>query len=234
MNYALEIAGLSYTYPDGTAALEAVDLTVEKGERIAVIGANGAGKSTLLYHLNGLLQGKGRVKVMGMEIRRENLREIREKVGLVFQNPDDQLFCPTLYDDIAFGPRNLGLNKAEIEARADSLMERFNLKTYRNKSALHLSYGQKKLAALAAVLALGPQILALDEPTDSLDPRGKKMIISLLHSLQVTLITVTHDLDLIRQIADTAVLMHQGRIVRRGTVDDVLNDEEGLKRAELI
>jgi len=219
---ALDIHDLSYRYPDGSPALDHVDLTLEPKARLAVIGLNGAGKSTLLLHLNGLLQGGGRITVCGTQLTPKALHEVRRKVGLVFQNPDDQLFCPTVYDDVAFGPRNMGLPEPDVARRVHEALDAVGLDGMGHKNAFHLSFGQKRRAALATVLSMDCELLALDEPTSNLDPKGRKELLHLLKQLDKTLIIATHDLGLVTDLCTDAVLLENGRAAARGTPHDVL------------
>lgn len=235
MENIIEIHCLQYNYPDGTRALDGVDLSVRAGDRLALIGSNGAGKSTLLLHLNGLIvSGNGNVKVCGMEVNRKNLREVRKRVGMVFQNPDDQLFCPTLYEDCAFGPRNMGLSEAEVTIRVQESLRAVGLTGLEHKGAFHFSLGQKKRAALATVLAMKPEILAVDEPASHLDPRGRREVRELLKRIGGTQIIVTHDLEYLPEMADRAVVMLNGRILGEGTVEDILAERGLLERAGLV
>ena len=199
---------------------------------MALLGANGAGKSTLLLHLNGILQSPG-VKVCGLALERRNLKAIRQKVGLVFQNPDDQLFCPTVFDDVAFGPRHMGLGEADVELRVARSLAQVGLTGQRGRSAFHLSVGQKKRAALATVLAMAPELLVLDEPTSNLDPRGRKEVRRLLQELGGTQLIATHDFTLVRELCQRAIVLSRGRKVADGGVEEVLGatallEEHGL------
>ncbi len=230
MNPVLEIESLHYDYPDGTTALDGVSLTVQEGERIGLIGANGAGKSTLLLHLNGILRGRGTVRVFGEPVGNSNLDAIRSRVGMVFQNPDDQLFCPTICEDVSFGPRNMRLPEAEVRRRADQALETVGIGHLKNKSPFHLSIGQKKRAALATVLSMDAHILALDEPTSNLDPRGRRELIALLEAFPRTQIVATHDLDLVRHLCTRAVLLDAGRVVA-DTLPEALLDNHALLEA---
>jgi len=227
---AVEIRDIRFDYPDGTGALNGVTLTVSPGERLGVIGANGAGKSTLLLHLNGILRGTGTVCILGETVNNGNLSAIRAWVGMVFQNPDDQLFCPTICEDVAFGPRNMGLPELEIRRRVDHALETVGIAHLKNKSPFHLSIGQKKRAALATVLSMDAQILALDEPTSNLDPRGRRELMSLLQDLDKTQVIATHDLDLVRRLCTRAILLDAGRIVA-DDVPDALLDNPALLEA---
>lgn len=226
---SIEIEGLDYRYPDGTPALSGVDLQVREGERLGIIGANGAGKSTLLLHLNGLLRGQGTLRVFGMEIRKDTLPRIRERVGLVFQNPDDQLFCPTVFEDIAFGPRNMGLPQEQVRRRVADALHAVGLDGLEEKNAFRLSIGQKKRAALATVLSMDAELLVLDEPSSNLDPRARRELIALLGALGRTQIIATHDLGLVREVCTRVVLLHQGSIVACGSPGEILDDSPLLE-----
>ncbi len=234
MEPIVRIKDLSYRYPDGTQALNGISLDIFPGEKVGIIGANGAGKSTLLLHLNGLLFTEGAVEVGGIPLTKKSLRQIRRKVGIVFQSPDDQLFCPTLYDDVAFGPRNMRLSDVEIEERVRETLNQVGLDGKTGKGSFHLSFGEKRRAALASVLAMRPELLALDEPTSGLDPKGKSEIISLLQALGGTQVIVTHDIYNLPKLAQRAVLMAGGEIIADAGVEEILGDEELLRRAELV
>lgn len=229
----IQVEALSFTYPDGRRALDGLSLAVREGEKVGLIGANGAGKSTLLLHLNGILPsdgrasrapGSNRVRVLGMNVEKANLKAIRQSVGLVFQNPDDQLFCPTVADDVAFGPRQLRLPEAEVAARVEKSLAAVGLRGFEARSAFHMSFGEKKRVAIATVLSMNPKILALDEPTSNLDPRSRKELIRLLRRLGGTQIIASHDLDLIRTLCDRAVLLSKGRNVAEGAPERILSD----------
>ena len=229
----IEVDALSFTYPDGRRALDGLSLAVRDGEKVGLIGANGAGKSTLLLHLNGILpcnglpsgaSGSNSVRVLGMKVEKANLKTIRQSVGLVFQNPDDQLFCPTVGDDVAFGPRQLRLPEAEVAARVQESLAAVGLRGFEARSAFHMSFGEKKRVAIATVLSMNPKVLALDEPTSNLDPRSRKELIRLLLRLGGTQIIASHDLELIRAVCDRAVLLSKGRNVAEGEPGKILGD----------
>jgi len=210
---AVEIRGLRYTYPDGTVALRGVNLEVEEGESVYLMGPNGSGKSTLLLHLNGLLlPQKGRVRVFGMDTR-NGTEEIRRRVGLVFQDPDDQLFMPTVFEDVAFGPLHLGLGEREVRRRVKKALRAVGAEGLERRSPHHLSYGEKKRVAIATILSMEPQLLVLDEPTLGLDPWARREFLSLLRRLRRgrTLVMAGHDLGLM-ELCDRAFLLRRGRV----------------------
>jgi len=227
---AVDVTGLSYTYPDGTRALRNVDLCIEEGESVALLGPNGAGKSTLLLHLNGVLETSDRVHIDGLPVLRENLPEVRRRVGLVFQDPDDQLFSPTVFDDVAFGPLNLGVPPDDIPKRVDAALEKVGMAGYGGRSPFHLSLGERKRIALATVLSMEPSLLVLDEPTSNVDPRARREIIELLRGMRLTKIIASHDIDMVAELCDRVVVLADGRIVADGPVDEVLADVELLER----
>ncbi len=223
---ALDVSGLEHRYPDGTEALAGVDMRVDAGERVALLGPNGAGKSTLILHLNGIvLPQVGSVTVEGRRLSADTAGEIRARVGLVFQDPDDQLFMTTVYDDVAFGPLNMGLSREEVDARVRFALDAVGLTSAASKPGANLSVGQRRRAALATVIAMGPAILVLDEPTSNLDPRSRREMEALLASLEVTLIVATHDMDVAWRLCERAVVLDAGRVVADGAVRDLLSDE---------
>lgn len=226
---ALEIKDLHFSYPDGTKALNGIDLSVENGESVALLGPNGAGKSTLLLHLNAILQGNGEVRIFNLPIVAENIREIRRRVGVVFQDPDDQLFSPTVHDDIAFGPINMGLSKDEVNERVEKALAEVGMKGFEKKAAYHLSFGQKKRVATATVLSMEPDILALDEPSSNLDARGRRELLTILLGLPVTKIVITHDLLFVLELCERTVIMDDGKIVADGPIEELLSNEELLE-----
>lgn len=235
---AIETINLTYTYPDGTKALDNVNFIVEKGENIAILGPNGAGKSTLLHHFNGLhLATSGKVYVLGKEVTKQNLEQIRQKVGLVFQDPDDQLFARTVSQDVAFGPTNLGLSREEIEQRVKWALEVTELTGLENKAPQNLSTGQKKRAAIAGVLAMKPEVIILDEPMANLDPRTASKILKLLlelnQELKLTLIIATHDVDLVPLFANQICILNKGQIVLQGKPQEVFSQADVLRSMDL-
>jgi cobalt/nickel transport system ATP-binding protein len=227
MEYAVRITRLNYSYPDGTRALENIDLDLRPGERVALVGPSGAGKSTLLLHLNGVLTGTGLVRIHGHSLDGGDMKEIRRKVGLVFQDPNDQLFCPTVLEDIAFGPLNLAVPAGEIPQRVDQVLRNVGLDhSMRHRSSHHLSLGERKRAAFASVLVMEPAILALDEPSSNLDPRNRRHLIDLISSLTSTILLATHDLEMVLAICDRTVVMDRGRIWADGTTRELLSNEQ--------
>jgi cobalt/nickel transport system ATP-binding protein len=239
---ALTIRHLSYRYPDGTAALDDVSLSIEENECVGLIGPNGSGKSTLLLHVNGILPEKlsgNSVSVFGMAVTRETLPAIRRTVGLLFQDPDDQLFCPTVFEDVAFGPRQFGESQEALRAAVAEALERTGLKGFEARSPHHLSGGEKQRVCLAGILACRPRLLVLDEPTSDLDPRGKRELASLLERLPATKIIATHDLELVVKLCSRAVVMDGGRIVADGPTVELLSREElmlahGLEKPHIL
>lgn len=228
MDKVIQIDNLSFTYPDGQPALSNLSLTVAQGESVAIIGPNGAGKSTLLLHLNGILRSNGTVRVFGRQLNDKNLRWVRSRVGLVFQDPDDQLFSPTVFDDVAFGPINMGYAEAEVNRAVSQALEWVNMMGYERRSSHHLSIGERKRIAIATVLSMNSQILALDEPSGNLDPRSKWSLIELLRRLPMTKIVATHDLELVRALCSRTVILDRGRIVSDGATRLILNDKSLL------
>lgn len=225
----LDIQGLAFAYPDGHQALFGVDLHVHRGERVALLGPNGAGKTTLVLHLNGILEaGAGSATVSGLPVVRENHLEIRRRVGIVFQDPDDQLFMPTVRDDVAFGPANLGLRGEELEARIDAALTAVGMAQFADRAPHHLSYGQRRRVAIATVLAMEPEILVLDEPSSNLDPTSRRELGELIQSLDVTVLMVTHDLAFALQLCERSVILSDGVVAADGVTRDILGDGELL------
>jgi cobalt/nickel transport system ATP-binding protein len=222
---AVRIEALRHVYPDGQVGLGGVDLSIAPGERIAVLGPNGAGKTTLMLHLNGVLTAtSGTVEIGGVPLTRNNLRDIRRRVGLVFQDPDDQLFMPTVAQDVAFGPANFGLRGDELAERVRRALEVVSLTEEAERSPAHLSAGQRRRAALATVLACEPEILVLDEPSANLDPMARRELAETLATLDATLLVVTHDLPYAAQLCDRAVILDSGLVVADGEVAAILSD----------
>ena len=221
MTPAIEVRGLRYRYPDGTLALDGIDFDLRSGETVVLFGANGSGKTTFVLHLNGLLRGEGSVKIGGLALSASTLSDIRTRVGVVFQDSDAQLFMPTVLEDVAFGPLNLGLSSSEAVDRARSMLERVGMSAVASKASFHLSAGEKKRVAIAGVLAMEPEILVLDEPTTFLDPPARRDLIALLRELPQSKVLVTHDVELARSLATRAVFFEKGRVAGDGPVDDI-------------
>jgi cobalt/nickel transport system ATP-binding protein len=226
MNHpVLDVRGLAFAYPDGHQALFGVDLHVHRGERVALLGPNGAGKTTLVLHLNGILTaGAGQVAVSGLPVEKSNLREIRRRVGIVFQDPDDQLFLGSVRQDVAFGPANLGLKGAALERRVMAALEQVGMADFADRPPHHLSFGQRRRVAVATVLAMEPEILVLDEPSSNLDPTSRRELADILRSLDVTLLMVTHDLPYALELCPRSVVLSDGVVVADGRTFDVLTD----------
>ncbi|MGH3371263.1 MAG: energy-coupling factor ABC transporter ATP-binding protein [Nocardioidaceae bacterium] len=225
----LDVRGLAYAYPDGHQALYGVDLHVHAGERVALLGPNGAGKTTLVLHLNGILTaGAGSVTVSGLPVRKENLREIRRRVGIVFQDPDDQLFMPSVRDDVAFGPANLGLRGEVLRRRVMDALDQVGMADFVDRPPHHLSFGQRRRVAVATVLAMEPEILVLDEPSSNLDPASRRELAEILRGLDVTVLMVTHDLPYAFELCPRSVVISDGSIVADGSTYDVLTDAETM------
>jgi cobalt/nickel transport system ATP-binding protein len=229
MHHSIEIEQLSFTYPDGHPALQDVSVRIQPGEKVALVGPNGAGKSTLLLHLNGILQGQGSLRVCGLEVKEPNLGKIRAMVGLVFQSPEDQLFSPTVYDDVAFGPLYQGLPPEEVQQRVDDALSAVHMSGYANRVSHHLSLGEKKRIAIATVLSMQPEVLVLDEPTAGLDPRARRSLINLLRELPLTMLASTHDMLLVGELFPRMVIMDEGRIVADGETSALMNNVELLE-----
>lgn len=243
MNAAIQIINLSYRYHDGTEALRGVSFSVAPGECVGLLGPNGSGKSTLLLHLNGLLpekpSGDGAVRILGQAVTPDNLETIRRQVGLVFQDPDDQLFCPSVEEDVAFGPQQLGLSEAEVKSRVQKALAQTGLTGFGHRATHHLSHGEKRRACLAGVLACEPSLLVLDEPTSDLDPRGRREFKTLLRDIAATKLIATHDLELVVELCSRAIVLDRGSVVADGPVADLLNNEElmlahGLERPHIL
>lgn len=228
MKEIIRVDNLSFCYPDGQQALTDINLTIYHGESVALIGPNGAGKSTLLLHLNGILHSNGVVKVFGKLVDAKNLQWIRSKVGLVFQNPDDQLFSPTVFDDVAFGPINMGYSEAEVQQCVTRALDWVGMTGYEQRSPHHLSVGEKKRIAIATVLSMNPEIMVIDEPTSNLDPGSKWSLIELLKGFSVTKIIATHDLELVKALCQRVVVFDDGHIVADDATDHILANKSLL------
>ena len=230
---AIHIEGLSFTYPDGAQVLRNVNLTVERGEKVALVGANGAGKTTLVLHLNGTIKGDGIVEIFGRNVTTANRRaltDIRTQCGLIFQAADDQLFSPTVMDDVLFGPLNMGMSRELATASAETALKTLNIEHLASRMPHQLSGGEKRKAAIATVLSMNPDIIAADEPTADLDPRAKRNLAELLGNLSQTIFVATHDYELIKRVFVRCLVMHNGTIVCEGTPEEILSDKSLLER----
>lgn len=235
----LETKNLSYTYHDGTQALKNVNIKIRKGEKIAIMGPNGAGKSTLFSHFNGLNEPtSGHVEIDGEKIifERDELIKVRQKVGIVFQDPNDQLFAPTVKEDVAFGPMNLGLEYSEVEKRIKESLEMVGMSGFEEKTPHHLSGGQQKRVAIAGIIAMRPDIMILDEPTAGLDPEGVDKVLDILNNLNnegISIVISSHDIEMVNQFADKIFVLHDGEIIAEGDKHQIFSDKELLKKAHL-
>lgn len=230
MHHSIHIENLSFSYPDGHPALQDVSLQIEPCEKVALVGPNGAGKSTLILHLNGILNGKAdRISVSGLDVTQPNLGKVRARVGMVFQSPEDQLFSPTVFDDVAFGPLYQGLPPEVVQQRVDEALAAVRMSDYAGRVSHHLSMGEKKRIAIATVLAMQPEVLVLDEPTAGLDPRARRTLIRLLDDLDMTMLVSTHDLHMVQELFPRMVIMDEGRVVADGPTPLLLADERLLE-----
>jgi len=237
MSAAIEVRNLRFRYGEGTEALRGVSFSIAVGESVGLIGPNGAGKSTLLLHLNGLLpeslRGEGSVFVDGIPVTVDTMHEVRRKVGLLFQDANDQLFCPTVFEDVAFGPQQLGLSEAEVRARVARALAQAGIPGFEARAPHHLSVGEKRRVCLAGVLACEPSILVLDEPTGSLDPRGRRELKELLRQIPITKLIATHDLELVVELCSRVIVLDEGTVVAQGPTVVLLSDEELMVRHSL-
>jgi cobalt/nickel transport system ATP-binding protein len=233
MSCAIHASGLAFRYPNGHAALEGVDLHVEHGERVALLGPNGAGKTTLMLHLNGLMRGAGALEVAGVGVADDTLAELRRRVGLVFQDPDDQLFMPTVEEDVAFGPLNMGLDREAVAERVIEALGAVRMATAAKRAPYQLSMGERRRVAIATVLAMHPRLLVLDEPSANLDPRARRELLDVLERIDRTMLITTHDLPLAAELCERAVILASGRVVADGPCREVLGDEAALRAHDL-
>jgi len=233
-HHIVEAGNIHFTYPDGTVALDGVSFRITHGESVALVGENGAGKSTLLLHLNGCLTAqKGTVQIGDSLLTAKNVNIVRRTVGMVFQNPDDQLFMPTVFDDVAFGPLNLGLPEPEVELKAVEALMIVRVEHLRKRPPYKLSQGEKRAVSIATVLAVSPDILVMDEPASSLDPKSRSRLIELLKTFHHTKIIATHDLDMAMDLCERTIVMHKGKIVADGVTTELFQDENLLRRSGL-
>lgn len=224
MHHSIHVENLVYAYPDGHHALSGVSLQLAPGEKVALVGPNGAGKSTLILHLNGILRGQGNLNVCGLDVNDQNIRRLRAQVGLVFQSPDDQLFSPTVFDDVAYGPIYQGLPPDQVRQRVEAALAAVRMSDYAERVSHHLSVGEKKRIAIATVLSMQPQILVLDEPTAGLDPRARRSLIRLLDELAITMLVSTHDMLMVRELFPRMIVMDDGRVVADGPTEQIMDD----------
>jgi len=226
LHHTVEIENLSFSYPDGHQALRNLSLSIGPDEKVALVGPNGAGKSTLMLHLNGLLRAtQGSIKVGGLPVTEENLGQIRAWVGLVFQNPDDQLFNPKVFDDVAFGPLHMNLPEDEVRRRSMDALAAVGMADFADRISHHLSIGQKKRISIATVLSMDPKILVLDEPTSGLDPRARRSLINLLRNMERTMLVATHDMRMVAELFPRTVVLDEGCVVADGPTQVILGDE---------
>ena len=233
-HHIVEFKNVFFRYPDGTEALKGVNFRITHGESVGVVGANGAGKSTLLQHMNGyLMPTSGTVTIGDLTLTGKTKREFRKKVGIVFQNPDDQLFMPTVFDDVAFGPLNLGMDEASVRERVRKALGMVNSLDLQDKPPHHLSSGQKSAVAIASVMAMEPDILAMDEPAANLDPRSRRSLISLLKTFKHSKIIASHDLDLILDVCERCIVIGGGAVVADGPSAEILSNKSLLEENNL-
>jgi cobalt/nickel transport system ATP-binding protein len=228
MNKSIEITQLTFSYPDGKHALFDISIAIQPGEKVALVGPNGAGKSTLLLHLNGILRGSGQVRICGLDVKKETLGRIRAMVGMVFQSPDDQLFSPRVFDDVAFGPIYQGLPPNIVQERVSESLSAVEMSDYVERVSHHLSMGEKKRIAIATVLSMKPEVLVLDEPTAGLDPRARRSFINLLRELPITMLVSSHDMLFVKELFPRMVILDEGRLVEDGMTMDLMDNEQLL------
>ncbi|MGE5071788.1 MAG: energy-coupling factor ABC transporter ATP-binding protein [Anaerolineae bacterium] len=225
----VKVQDLHFRYPDGLEALKGVTFCLEAGDKVALVGPNGAGKSTLMLQLNGILRGRGAIEIGSLPLSPDNLPVIRGLVGLVFQNPDDQLFSPTVFEDVAFGPLHMGLPEAEVAERVGEALEMVHMRDYKDRLSHHLSVGEKKRIAIATVLSMHPEILVLDEPSAGLDPRARRSLIRLLQEMPITMLVSTHDMPMVKECFPRTIVMDRGQIVADGPTSRILEDAQFLE-----
>ena len=229
MHHTVDIRDLHFTYGDGTRALNGVNLYIAPGEKVALVGPNGSGKSTLFLHLNGILRGEGEVFVCGKQVQDDTLGAVRAAVGMVFQDPDDQLFSQSVFDDVAFGPIYMGYGPLEVDQRVDRALKAVGMRSARGRVSHHLSQGEKKRVAIASVLAMDPEILILDEPSADLDPRARREFIQLLAELPQTMLVASHDMHMVAELFSRMVIIDKGSIVADGATAELMRDTKLLE-----
>jgi cobalt/nickel transport system ATP-binding protein len=230
---AVEAKELSYHYPDGTRAIENLTLEIPEGEKIGIIGPNGSGKSTFVTMLNGIRRGKGLLRIFEYPITKQNLNRIKALVGIVFQNPDDQLFCPTIFEDVSFGPLNQGLEADTVRSRVAQALKDVGLEGFEKRSSFHLSFGERKLASMATVVAMRPELIAMDEPTSNLDLAHRRKIINWIKASQKTIMLTSHDLDMVLETCERVILLNRGRVIADGKTHEILQQKALLEKNDL-
>lgn len=230
---AIEVKNLSYTYPDGTKALDGINFNIEENQTVSIIGPNGAGKTTLLLALTGILKTEGEIKILNEILNNGNLKRIRRDIGFLFQDPDDQLFTPTVYEDVAFGPLNFSFPKEEIPAIVRNSLSVVGLSGFENRSPHHLSFGERKKVSLATILSYNPRIFLLDEPTSNLDPKSRREFMELLKKISVTKIIATHDLEMVLELSEKVILINKGVKVAEGNPKEILSNREVMEKNNL-
>ncbi|MDI6860917.1 MAG: ABC transporter ATP-binding protein [Caldisericia bacterium] len=234
MREAIVVKNLNFSYENSNFKLQNINFVIYERENIGIIGKNGSGKTTLILNLVGILKGDGLIKIFDIPLKKENLKEIRKKVQIVFQNPDDQLFSPTVFDDISFGLLNLGLKEDEVMKRVDDVLKDINMVQYKNYFPNHLSFGEKKKISIATILSMRPEIIIFDEPTQGLDPKSRREIIEIIKKIDGTKIIVSHDLDMIYNLCSKIILLYNGKIISFDDKDKILKDKKLLEECELI
>lgn len=234
MKEVIVVKNLNFSYENSDFKLQNISFEVYEGENIGIIGPNGSGKTTLILNLVGILKGEGFIKIFDLPLNKENIKEIRKRVQIVFQNPDDQLFSPTVFDDVSFGPLNLGLKEDEVIKRVDEALKEINMIDYKNRFPYHLSFGERKKISIATVLSMKPEILIFDEPTQGLDPKSKKGVIEIIKKINGTKLIVSHDLDMVDYLCSKIILLKNGKLVSFDIKDKVLNNKKLLEDCELI
>lgn len=228
------IEGVSFSYPTGKMALKNINLKIKKGEKVALLGANGAGKSSLLWVISGFLKPEGKVKVFGVEVKKENLAKLRKMVGILFEDPDDQLLMPTILEDVMFGLLNIGYNRGEAEKIARENLKKFGLERYEEIHPHNLSQGEKRKASLVGVLSMRPDVLLLDEPSANLDGKGKRELLKILKDFEGTLIIASHDLGFVKELCERAIVLFEGQIVFDGDMEDLFEREDILMESGIL
>jgi len=233
MKKVIEVQNLYYSYANGKFKLNDINFEIYENETIGIIGPNGAGKTTLILNLNGILKGNGLIKIFDMELNKTNIKKIRKQIQIVFQNPDDQLFSPTVFEDVSFGPFNLGLTKDDVLKRVEDALERVGMTEYKYYFPDHLSFGEKKKISIATILSMKPEVMIFDEPTIGLDPYSRKNIVNIISTLKGTKIIASHDLDIIYNLCDRVILLNKGKIIKIGLKDEILKDKNLLEENSL-